>query len=697
MRGLVNDVFALQPLIHDALICVAAPTLVISPPDGQLGSRSGDGLYVDDVRLLRVLRLSVDGRDPEPIRAHLEQPGQARFLAVVRYPNEATQDPALVVERVRRADATVDEVTIRNTGRRRRTLRVDLTAGTDLADISDVKAGRTLPPLPALPQPGGLRWSSPDTAAVLATTPPPQAVDPAAGLLTWEVTLGPGESWSLGVTVSLDAAAGRPQRILPYPSEDVWSRPSIDCDNERLAVLIERSLADLDALLVSHQRTPNDPFLAAGGPWFLTLFGRDSLWAARMLLPLGTRLAEGTLRTLAAWQGRRYDRSTEEAPGKIPHEVRRAAIRPGEDLRLPPVYYGSIDATPLFVTVLAEAWRWGMPEAEVSALLPAAERALAWMRADGDPDDDGFLEYARPDGQGLLNQGWKDSTDAIQFADGELARPPVALAEVQAYAFEAAMNGADLLDAFGRPDGDRWREWAERLRSRFRQRYWVEDRYGAYPAIALDAEKRPVDGVGSNMAHLLGTGLLNDAEAALVARRLASEDLNSGWGLRTLGARSARFNPLGYHTGSVWPHDTAIAVLGLAREGLGETAAALLRGLLAAAPWFDYRLPELYGGEQRMPGRAPVPYPAACRPQAWSAAAGVLLLQAVLGLSADAPAGELTITPLTPFPFRHLQVRGLRVAGERLDLEVDATGSVRLLSAPAHLRLTTTSDIASTA
>jgi glycogen debranching enzyme len=245
------------------------------------------------------------------------------------------------------------------------------------------------------------------------------------------------------------------------------------------------------------------------------------------------------------------------------------------------------------------------------------------MRDHGDSDGDGLLEYVDETGHGLANQGWKDSGDSVQWHDGRLAEGPIALCEVQAYAYEAAVHGADLLDHFGRDGGDAWRAWAERLRDRFRASFWVSDAAGAYPAIALDAAKRPVDTVTSNLGHLLGTGLLDEHEEALVAARLVSPELAAGFGLRTLSSDAAGFWPLSYHGGSVWTHDTAVAVSGLARAGFADEARTLAEGLLAAAPSFDHRMPELHSGDDRGEVPAPVPYPASCRPQAWSAAAAV--------------------------------------------------------------------------
>jgi glycogen debranching enzyme len=276
-----------------------------------------------------------------------------------------------------------------------------------------------------------------------------------------------------------------------------------------------------------------------------------------------------------------------------------------------------------------------MPEAEVEALLPHLERALAWMRDHGDADGDGLLEYIDRSGRGLANQGWKDSGDSVQWHDGRLARGPIALCEVQAYAYEAALGGAAVLDALGEPgEAEPWRLWAARLRAAFHERFWVTDparvgELGPYPAIALDADKQPVDSVTSNLGHLLGTGLLDAEQAALVARRLGSPALDSGFGLRTLSTEAAGFWPFSYHGGSVWAHDTAIAIQGLVREGHRDVAASLAEGLLRVAAAVDYRMPELHGGDGLAVTGRPVPYPASCRPQAWSAAAAIAVLGAL--------------------------------------------------------------------
>jgi glycogen debranching enzyme len=666
----------LQPMLHDLVPTVSAPTSALSGPDGQIRATGVQGVFHADARALSAAVLRLDGREPEPIGDAAEGPGGARFVSLARWlGDQHTADPTVRVDRIRRvvAGAVEELIEIASTASAPVATVVTLHLAVDLAPIEVVRSGGDGRPVAAgVAGPGVLTWVR-DGIEVTATGLGAEA--DATGELRWQVELAPGEHVTLGWGLRIDD----PKAVMRAPAGPrEWTRPDTTAADHRLTRWVNRSLDDLETLRLTDAAHPDAAFLGAGVPWYLTLFGRDSLWAARMLLPLGTELAAGTLRVLARRQGTRVDANTAEAPGKIMHELRREEFAlPAKSIRLPAAYYGTVDATLLWISLLHDAWRWGLPDTQVTALLPHLEAALGWLRTYADPDGDGFLEYIDATGRGLANQGWKDSGDAIRFHDGRLADPPIALAEVQGYAYRAALDGAALLDAFGRPGGDRWREYAAALAERFRARFWVD---GPYPALALDRDKRPVDSLTSNVGHLLGTGMLNPDEERSVAAALATEPMSGGYGLRTMSAADAGFAPLSYHCGSIWTHDTAIVIAGLARSGYGATATTLIDGLLTAAETFDYRVPELFAGDSRSALSRPMPYPAACRPQAWSAAASILVLQSLTGLYPDVPAGRIRLSPLTSAP---LEVRGLRIAGHPVDVQVDATGTGTITGLPA--------------
>ncbi len=674
---------------------VLAPALALATPDGQIEPGGASGVFVADRRIVSRSVFRLDGIAPAPLRAQSPRTGVTGFIATPRFLGDDTTDPTVVVNRVRelQEDGATETITVTSHARTAVQATAELLVECDLADIAAVKAGQRGEAIPPTTSGATLHWQGSDgSTATFSVSEPPDVEISAAGA-RWPISLAPGESVRL--TATWRAADGPVPSVVAGPHRAGPQWPQVDAGDRRLEHLLRQSAADLAGLQMADASEPSDPFLAAGAPWYLTLFGRDSIWAARFALPLGTALAAGTLQTLARRQGRIVDPATGEEPGKILHEVRRTvsvhgagpANRAGHLVTLPPVYYGTVDATPLWVCLLHDAWRWGLPEQTVAELLPAVPAALDWARRYG-AGDDGFIRYIDRSGHGLANQGWKDSLDSVQFADGSLAEGPVALCEVQGYAHAAAVHGAALLDAFGMPGAGEWRGWAAELRARFRQHFWVADVDGDYPAIALDGSGRRVDTVTSNIGHLLGTGLLDAAESDAVVRRLAAPEMNSGFGLRTMSAASAGFNPLGYHTGSVWPHDTAIVIAGLRSVGSAAAdalAGDLIGGLLAAAAAFDYRLPELFGGQPATGGQLPVPYPAACRPQAWAAAAAVALLGAITGIDPDVPAGTLRIAPLAPSPVGALSVRGLAVGTDLLDLEVTAAGSVRVPHSPAGL------------
>jgi glycogen debranching enzyme len=439
-----------------------------------------------------------------------------------------------------------------------------------------------------------------------------------------------------------------------------------------LAAVLDRSIEDLGALRIFDPEHPRRPVVAAGAPWFMALFGRDSLLTAWMTLPWDASLAAGTLQTLAAWQGRETETASEEEPGRILHEVR---FGPASAVALGgrKAYYGTADATPLFVMLLGELYRWGYKPSVIEALLPHADRALDWIEQFGDADGDGFVEYCRKASHGLANQGWKDSWDGINFADGKVAEPPIALAEVQGYVYAAYRARSELAAGSGDQAGARlWRKKAKTLRRAFNERFWLPDR-GWY-AVGLDRDKRPIDSLTSNIGHCLWTGIADADKAAIIARQLMSEDMFSGWGIRTLAKSMAAYNPMSYHNGSVWPHDNAICAAGLMRYGYTEQAQRVAGVILDAAAHFGYRLPELYCGFSREEFGAPVPYPTSCSPQAWAAGAPLLLLHTLLRMTPDMPSGRLWCAPAVPERYLPMRVGGLSLAKARVAVELWQSG-----------------------
>jgi glycogen debranching enzyme len=654
------------------------------------------GFYHGDSRVLSELSLTVGGDELEAISCTVDGASAARFVSLARGVDDRTADPRVQVDRVRRVEEgrLTEEITLINGLADDISTVVTVTAVADFTPMERVKAGMSAPdgsPKTAVERfdAGGavlsgdaeqpvaiIRYTSGALTATLEATDARIVADELSATAEWAVTVPAHQSVS--VTWTLDAADGA-SVVSAAPHTDAarseWADVEVRTDDPRLENWVKAALVDVDALRMTTSRASGEPFLAAGAPWFFTLFGRDSLWSARFMLPLGTELAASTLRVLARLQGTRVDPDSAEEPGKIMHELRSGTLTiPGEGVSLPPLYYGTVDATALWIVLLHEAWQWGMPESDVEALVPNLEAALAWMRDYGDSDGDGFLDYSDTSGHGLTNQGWKDSGDSIQWRDGTLAQGPIALCEVQAYAYQAAIGGAELLDRFGREGGDEWRAWAATLKKRFAEEFWVSSPDGDYPAVALDVHKQRVDTVTSNIGHLLGTGLLTEDESRLVARRLASDELVSGYGLRTMATDSAGYWPLSYHGGSVWAHDTAIAIAGLGRAGFGEEAASLIDGLLAAAAGFDYRMPELHAGYSSSSTSAPIPYPAACRPQAWSAAAAVAVLATALGLQPRN--GSIAVTPIPRMG--GIIVEGIRHGAQSFIVTTDAAGHVDL-------------------
>jgi hypothetical protein len=630
------------PSTHTALICVALPGLVISGQLGQLDGRGLDGFYRGGRRLLSRCQVRVAGREPVAVQARMTGADSARFVAALRASPAAGPDPDVVVERTRHADGT-ERITLRNTALRPLRLPLEVALGTDLAELGAIASGRAMPEVPPSVHGSGLRWASAGAAVSVTSEPPPRDALASAGLLRWELDLPPGGTAGVELRVRLDGAA--PPRAAGHVGTSPLAPARAAGDDPRVGPILQAAVADLQALLLRDPAHPSDACLAAGAPWRCGMAPAEALAAARMTLPLGTRLAAGTLRALARTQ----------LPGPAPQSGLIPGPRRDAGPFLPPGCTGT-EATLLFPALLAEARRWGLPEQQTIELLPAAERCLAWLRtAVGDGP---YLTDPQPGG-------------------------PIRC-ETQAHAYRAALLGADLLDAYDRPGATDLRQWARTLRAAFRADFWVEEGAGGRPAAALAPNGRPLPQMGSAVVHLLDTGLLgsgrpapgllDEAQTGQLARLLGSPAMDTGWGLRGLGAEEPGYNPFGHRTGAVRVHETALAVAGLAAAGFEKEASGLLRGLLEAAEHFGQRLPEMFAGEQRSAGSAPSPHPAACRPAATAAASAVLMLTAVVGIRPDAPARTVVLRPVRGAPLGALGLTGLRVAGAPFAVRVSRLG-----------------------
>jgi glycogen debranching enzyme len=679
---------------------VEGPAFSISLPSGDMVPGFPHGLFFRDTRYLSELRLRVNGQWPESLAAHTTDPFSAAF--VLRDPPRAGQaDSHVVVFRRRYVGRGMrEDLTVRNYGREPAFCGLELLLGADFADLFEVKEGRVDKVGDLTVETGerritwGYRRGRFSRGAHLDFSVAPADLTPSSA--SYEVIVAPGVEWSvcMQLTPVIESnevtpryLCGRPvERSTPVERLEAWRRnlPEITTDHDSFAALLDRSTEDLAALRLFDPEHPDRTVVAAGAPWFMTLFGRDSLLTSWMAMMVDSDLALGTLQTLARYQGEDVNPVTEEEPGRILHEMRF-----GESAELSlgggRIYYGSVDATPLFVMLLGELQRWGNRRDEVDALLPAADRALAWISEFGDRDDDGYVEYLRTSDRGLRNQGWKDSHDSIRFEDGTLAEPPIALCEVQGYVYGALVARSHFATERGDDEfAEELRTRAADLKARFNRDFWLEDR--GWLAMGLDRDKRPIDALASNMGHCLWTGILDADKAELVADRLLSEEMFSGWGIRTLATSMVGFNPVSYHNGSVWPHDNAICAAGLMRYGLAEHAHRVMEGIVDAAAFFGDRLPELFAGLPRAGFGFPVSYPTSCSPQAWAAASPLLFLRSMLHFDPDLRNARLHIAPEIPKWIGRLALRGIPILGGRLSVEVD-DGTCNVLQVPPGLTI----------
>jgi glycogen debranching enzyme len=640
----------------DRLRILEGATFCICDELGDLG-RDVEGLYADDTRFLSTLKLTVDGRRPLLLSSDRIEYFSAAFF--MRNPlTEGLPQDALSIRRERFVgDGMQDTIAVVNESMERVEFDLRIELGSDFADIFAVKdhdfaLGDPLraPPLPEVHHGEFDRTRnqfvvSDDGELPLKTqvifSRPGDADDSS---MRYRLALEPRERWDLHIDVFPlpDGEQVAPRFAERRFGEEVgrvrdslsaWQLrvPQIRASWDVLSHAFGQSVADLASLRMRSNNSGIGKLPAAGVPWFMSVFGRDTIITCLQTLLFGPELARAALEVLAELQAHEDDASIDAEPGKIVHEVRhgKAARRWHER------YYGTVDATPLYLILLSEVWRWTDDAALVRGLKEPALAALRWIDEYGDRDGDGFVEYEKRSQHGLDNQSWKDSGDSQRFRDGTFAQTPIAPCEVQGYVYDAKRRTAEMAREVWRDRelAARLDQDANELRERFDKVFWVEN--GGYYALALDGEKRQVDSLCSNIGHLLWSGIVPPSRVDAIVDRLMGDDLWSGWGVRTMSTADAAYNPLSYHNGTVWPHDNSIIAAGLARYARWPEAQRIAQRMLTAASHFGFQLPEVFAGMRRSETPFPIAYPTAARPQAWAAGTPVLLLQVLLGLHPD--------------------------------------------------------------
>jgi len=681
-----------------SLTILEGSTFCVCDEIGDIGGVTG-GLFAHDTRFLSRLALRVNGEPPLLLSSARVEYFSAAFYLRNPLAGGLPQDAVSIARERFVGKGMQDHVFVRNESMAPVSLELELEVATDFADIITVKqydfALGDPVHAPTLPVPATPRFDPEMNQIVLveasgggASTQvlfsQPGRVD--GGRVVYLIELDPHERWDLRLDVLPSLSGEQLQRHVAerhfgderthiLDALSVWHLrvPQLRSSWDGLRHAFDHSVADLAALRMRGRgvRLP-----AAGMPWFMAIFGRDTIITSLQTLLFGPELAVGALDALAELQASADDPSIDAEPGKIVHEVREGRAAERWFAR----YYGSVDATPLYLVLLSEVWRWTDDDALVQRLRGPAHAALEWIDRYGDLDGDGFVEYRRRTEHGLQNQSWKDSGDSQRFHDGRLAQPPVAPAEVQGYVYDAKRRLAEIAREVWRDRGlaDRLEREAQELRERFDDAFWVADRGGFY-ALALDAEKRPVDSRCSNMGHLLWSGIVPEERVDAVVDQLFGEPLWSGWGIRTLASDDAAYNPLSYHNGTVWPHDNSLAAWGLMRYGRWEEARRVTRALLQATGHFDWSLPEVFAGYSRVETPFPIAYPTAARPQAWAAGTPVLLLRILLGLEPNRGAHRLRsiVEDELPVWVGDLRLSGVRAYGRVWDVFVEG-GRVRV-------------------
>ncbi|MGK5443652.1 amylo-alpha-1,6-glucosidase [Micromonospora sp. URMC 105] len=620
------------------------------------------GVFSFDTRFLSTWLLTLDGERLHALSIDDSRSYRTRYFLVPGEPTHYLDAKVSVIRDRSIHDGLGEKLTVLNHSGKEMRFNLRLEMGSDFADLFEIKhKRRKAGQISALVGENELRLTYRREAfhrEAVITSSAPAEVD--QGGMTWALLVGPHAEWStrLHVGAVIYGARGQdfrastplvgsrsPAAIRAEQEELVRKAPKLGCDYAPLAAAYRQSINDL-ASLRYESITLGVRLVAAGLPWFMTLFGRDSILTSFQVLPFLPELIPPTIMMLAGLQGHRLDDFRDEEPGKILHELRYGETAGFEEQPHSP-YYGSADSTPLFVILLDEYERWTGDGDLVRKLEFPARAALAWIDTYGDLLGTGYIWYrTRNPDTGLANQCWKDSWDSISYTDGRLPGFPRATCELQGYAYDARLRGARMAREFWNDPAyaDKLERDAAALKERFNRDFWIAE--GEYFALALDPEGRHVDALTSNMGHLLWSGIVEESRAERIARHLLGPRLFSGWGVRTLATDQGRYNPVGYHVGTVWPFDNAFIAWGLARYGFREEAGRICEGMLSASRYFNGRLPEAFAGYERSLTEYPVEYPTACSPQAWSAGTPLLLLRVMLGLE---PQGEhLIIDPAVP-------------------------------------------------
>lgn len=675
-------------------------TFMVTQDDGQIMADGEMGVFAEDTRFVSYYAIFANGQSWTRLNSSTTSYATSRVYFT--NPVIETEDSTiaqgtleLVLSRVA-GNGIHEDIDITNHGSTTAKFNLEVALRSDFADIFEVKAHHYV-------RRGHIDtdWNEDDGELnttyinrdfqrrflyrVRNASSPPRFAN---GRITFWIELAAKETWHSCGYYILSADGGYPTEETtskdshkfpspcyePTPETEAWQKQWFDnatqvtTAQEEIYRLYQQSLEDMGALRLYDQDFAPDIWLpAAGVPWFVTIFGRDSLIVSLQNMLVRPSFALGALKKLAQYQATEIDDWRDAQPGKMPHELRTGELAHFNRIPHTP-YYGTADATPLYLMVLHETWKWTGDTALLHEYRDVAIRCLDWIDQYGDLDGDGFQEFKTRSSQGIKNQGWKDSGDSIVYSDGSLVEPPIALCELQGYVFDAWMRMAEVFTALGEPDrAVPLRQKAMALRERFEQHFWCEDL--GYYAYALDAHKQPVRTITSNPGHCLWSGIASPEHAARVVEHLMKPDLWSGWGIRTLSAAHPSFNPHSYHLGSIWAHDNGIIALGCKRYGFAAEAARIARGISEAGSYFEnYRLPEVYAGIAQQKGAFPIQYAQANVPQAWAAGSVFHLIQAILGLQADAPNHRLYVDPALPAWLPEIMLRQLTIGNATVDL-----------------------------